>query len=255
MPPAKKLKEARSHADSIHLVCAVCWRKSSSARKVSEKLSDQIKKFFSKEFDLKNYYHPKVVCDVCRLTLSALSKDPDDCKRRLPPTADYKSLLPPPPNTRSGSDMKCKCKICDIARLDKYEYKKHCLDHSRVVGRPRFAPLLPKSKSLVLCSRCFAVKGKGFEHRCTKVSKQMNIVDITKSSSEKTKGKVASNILKDLCIESGVSLKGGKLSLSTGGKKLSVQLGNPGVSIPKPKFTHDSLKRLQAANNYSDRAV
>ena len=255
MPSAKKQTIARSHSDSVNIVCAVCWKKPTSTRKVTEKISEQIKKLVCQEYDLKNYYHPKVVCDACRVILSVLSKDPDNNKKRLPPIPDYNSLQPPPPMTRSGTHFKCYCKICDVARLQKDEYKKHYVRHSYPVGRPKNGSPIQKARTLAICSRCFSVKGKGLDHNCTKVSKQMNIVTITKSSSEKTKGKIKSDILKNVCTESGVSLKGGELSLTTGGKKLSVQVGKSSLSFPKPKFTHESLKRLQAANNFSERAV
>lgn len=121
MPKVKKQKEARSHSDSLNIVCAVCWRKPKSVRKVTEKISDQINRFSSPEYDLKNYYHPKVICDSCRVILGNLNKDEENCNRNLPPAPDYKSLVSPPPTTRSA--LQCQCKICEI---DKDRLYKAC---------------------------------------------------------------------------------------------------------------------------------
>ena len=127
--------------------------------------------------------------------------------------------------------------------------------HSNPLGRPKCRSSLPKARSMIMCSSCFGVKGKGIVHKCTKSYKQINLIDITKSSSENTKGKVTSSVLKDMCKDSGVSLKGGHINLATGGKNLSIQVGKSAMSLPKPRFSHENLKRLQAANNFSDRAV
>ena len=88
-----------------------------------------------------------------------------------------------------------------------------------------------------------------------KNQKQANLVEMVKSSSIKSKSKVTSEVLKNICSDSGVTLKGGEIKLSTGGKPLPVKIGTPQNKPKTPRFTHESMKRLQAAYNFSDRAT
>ena len=66
---------------------------------------------------------------------------------------------------------------------------------------------------------------------------------------------MTSNILKDICSETGVSKSGGVVSLATGGAPLPVQVGTSKQKAKVPRFTIESLKRLQAAHNFSDRTT
>ena len=88
-----------------------------------------------------------------------------------------------------------------------------------------------------------------------KVKKQETLAELVKSNSLKSKSKVTSDVLKSICSDSGVSLRGREVKLSTGGKPLQVKIGNPQYPPKKPRFTHESLKRLQASYNFSDRAI
>ena len=74
MAPVFSKAVARTHADSVNLVCAVCWKKPKSVRKISDKQTDLIRQFCYKDYNFKNYFHPKVICDVCRRTLIDLEK-------------------------------------------------------------------------------------------------------------------------------------------------------------------------------------
>ena len=96
---------------------------------------------------------------------------------------------------------------------------------------------------------------KGVPHHCTKVQRQENLAHFVKSSSIKSKSKVTSHMLKDICVDSGVSHSGGSLSLTTGGAPLPVQVGKAKQKAKVPRFTLDGLKRLQSANNLSDRVT
>ena len=126
---------------------------------------------------------------------------------------------------------------------------------SNPVGAPKSKPESPPARLLPLCSKCFCVINKGVYHPCTKTQKQTNLAGFVKSNSGRTKGKITSNVLKSMCSEAGVSTGGGTISLKTGGRPITVKVGNPQKAPKIPKFTHESLKRLQAANNFSDRAI
>ena len=164
---------------------------------------------------------------------------------------------PPPPTTRSSSDSKCQCEICQIARLKNKAYEAHASVHSNPKGAPKVkpTPYSPPARSLAVCSKCFCVKGRGINHVCSKVQKQSNLSELTRSSSEKTRSKVTAILIKDMCTDSGVSLRGGNIGLKTEGTSLPVQIGRPRATPKQARFSHENLKRLQVANDFSDKAV
>ena len=74
MPPVFKKSGARTHTESLRVVCAVCWRKQKNVSNVSDKLADLICQFSFHGYNRKNYFHPKVICDGCRRTIIDLEK-------------------------------------------------------------------------------------------------------------------------------------------------------------------------------------
>ena len=74
MPPVAKQKFARSHEDSLLVVCAACWRKNKNVRSITDNMAELIRKHVYKDFTLRNGYHPSVVCDGCRKTISDFEK-------------------------------------------------------------------------------------------------------------------------------------------------------------------------------------
>ena len=73
MPPFAKQKP-RTHDDSLNLVCAACWRKNKSVRTVSDSHADLLRKYVFEDYSTKNSFHPKVICDGCRYTITKLEK-------------------------------------------------------------------------------------------------------------------------------------------------------------------------------------
>ena len=75
MPPVNKNKKvARTHGDSLLIVCAVCWRKKGSVRPVTDKMSGLICQFVFEDYSKDNGVHPSVICDGCRKTLGDIDK-------------------------------------------------------------------------------------------------------------------------------------------------------------------------------------
>ena len=74
MPPVAKQKMARTHQDSLTVVCAACWRKNKNVRMVTDKTADLICQFVFDGYSRSNGFHPTVLCDGCRKTLSDLGK-------------------------------------------------------------------------------------------------------------------------------------------------------------------------------------
>ena len=255
MPPFVKQKVARTHQEALRIVCAACFRKPKEVRPVSDKFEQLICQFVYKDYSKSNGFHPTVVCVGCQKTLSDIAKNPENPKRHLPKTPKYDELKAPGPETRSSSNTQCVCQICVIARMLIGDYKKHVKEQSNPVGAPKIVAISPPGRCLPVCSKCLSIMSKGISHVCTKTMKQQNLANLVKSNSVKSKSKVTSEVLKSICSESGVTLKGGDIMLATGGKPLPVTIGNPPNLLKKPRFTHDSLKRLQAAYNFSDRAI
>ena len=79
--------------------------------------------------------------------------------------------------------------------------------------------------------------------------------NIVRNVSRKSRANVTSNTLKTIAEEEGVSTRGGTLKLQTGSKSIQVQVGTPRTAPKEATFSHENLKRLQAASNISDRSL
>ena len=71
--------------------------------------------------------------------------------------------------------------------------------------------------------------------------------DIVRNVSCKSRSKVASDTLKTIADEQLASTRGGALKLQTGCKPITVQIGTDRAKPREPTFSHENLKRLQAA--------
>ena len=251
MPPVAKQKVARNHKESLESVCAACWRKSKSLRSVSERFSEYLCKFIFEGYSKTNGYHPTVICCSCQKALSTFANSTESSGCKLPPTPPYIELAPLGPATRSSADIPCPCKICVIARMKNSDYVAHAKTQSNPIGRPSLK-VSPPPKTLPICSKCYGLVTRGVIHTCTKTSKVENLSEFVKSSSAKSKSKVTSSALKSVCEDSGVSTAGGSLSLKTGGSSLPVKVGTSRYHPKTVFFSHDKLKRLQSAYNWSD---
>ena len=80
--------------------------------------------------------------------------------------------------------------------------------------------------------------------------KGKKISKMIQSTSVKSRSKIIAQNLKKLANEEGSSTRGGTLELS-----LPVKIGKSKVELKQPHFSHENLKRLQTANNLSDRAL
>ena len=174
------------------------------------------------------------------------------CSRFTLKHVEFSSLLPPvhpPPFTRHQLSMglqQCNCSVCSIGRLNGHSYKNHVLSITEPVGRPRLYDAPPEPEPIVVCSVCLSTYGKGLNHNCTKESKRSNVVDIIRNSSGRSKEKIVSSQLKEVFDEKGVSTRGGTSTLGSGGTAITATVGKPKhKKKPPPKFTNESLNRLQ----------
>ena len=136
-----------------------------------------------------------------------------------------------------------------------HAYTKFKKEHSNPVGAPMTKPPSPPPKTVPVCSRCLSVVGPGKKHICSKVTFQSKVAEIVKARSRKSRSKVTSSILKNVAADQGISTRGGKIELQTGSKSLPVRIGEPQVVPKQPRFTHEDLKKVQAAHNLSDKAI
>ena len=135
------------------------------------------------------------------------------------------------------------------------DYQKFADDHKNPTGAPKSNPITPPARILPVCSKCFSVVGQGKIHQCGKNTKREKISEMIQSTSVKSCSKITAKNLKKLANEEGSSTRGGTLELFTGGTSLPVKIGKSKVEPKQPHFSHENLKRLQTANNLSDRAL
>ena len=79
--------------------------------------------------------------------------------------------------------------------------------------------------------------------------------NIVRNTSRKSQATVASNTLKHIAADQSVSTRGGTVELQTGSKPIPVQIGAPKVKPKETTFSHENLKKLQAATNMSDKTL
>ena len=160
----------------------------------------------------------------------------------------------PQPSTRTSSEKPCGCSVCTIAKAKDPEIE--------TVLRELFGPspsathtaTPPVQTIMRQCMKCLTYIGKGRPHICSRATKRSNLEGVVKSSSSKSKSRVVAAGIKNVFGEAGVSTKGGRLQFVTGGTPLTVTLGAKAV-MKKPRWSHDSLIRLQTKNNLSDKTL
>ena len=160
-----------------------------------------------------------------------------------------------PPTTRSITNLKCPCTVCIVAKLSESEYGEFRKARSNPIGKPSESTDSPPAKTLALCTRCFGELGRGKAHDCQKCSQGVNLSNLVKKATDKSKATVASEALHDIAQNEGVSTRGGIVALPSGNKKLSVTIGTPKVAPKAANFTHEDLMRLQGSQNLSDRCI
>ena len=83
-----------------------------------------------------------------------------------------------------------------------------------------------------------------------------NQENMLKNNSRKSKARVASNIVKHIFEEKGVTKKGGTAKFETGSKPLRITFGlKTGVQVKPRRFDHASMMRLQTSCNLSDKTM
>ena len=145
----------------------------------------------------------------------------------------------------------CKCSVCDIGRLNGQSYITYKETVTEPVGRPSTRGAEPEPEPVLLCNVCLSSWGPGQNHVCTKSTKKTNIEELVRSNSSNSKEQIISSQLKEVFEEKRLSSVGGSVLLKTNGKPLTTTIGDP-KKKPMPKFSNDSLNRLQIQMGASD---
>lgn len=240
-------------------MCGLCFKKQ-GLRPITEKQVEQLRNLVISSFSLSDSKYQKVLCKTCALALSAHTDHPEKPGRKLP-KPHYENLRPPPPDTRANYEQPCTCTVCEIAACNLVPGKvsgpavlleKHwnlLFPDETYPGKKSVAPCAVESR----CTNCHAVVGKGRSHKCTKTQMQANLHKLVKQKSLKSKEKIGGKVLKNIFDANLVTRRGGTVLLATGSsRKLPVTLS---LKLNKPRFSHESLRRLQVAKGDSDRGI
>ena len=170
---------------------------------------------------------------------------------------DYETLNPPvghqltgPMTRKIQEDINgpCYCSVCHVGKLSGGLYNQHVSSTSEPVGRPRSVPV---PEPVVVCSICLSSYGPGQRHDCTSQTKRKNLEGLVRTFSDNSKERFVSSQLKEIFSNKGDSTNGGIVKLATGGRPISASLGHLKAK-PLPKFTNESLNRLQLQLGVSD---
>ena len=99
MPPCKAKKSGpRDHAETLEVLCVVCFRKEKNLKNISQEIVAGIKAHVSEHYKETNKNLPQKICSSCRNKIVDLNKKPT-MTNTLPKPA-YQDLRPPRPATR-----------------------------------------------------------------------------------------------------------------------------------------------------------
>ena len=114
---------------------------------------------------------------------------------------------------------------------------------------------LPQQKSFHFAPSVSVRLDKENPMSVIKIKKNSNLSDNVRNTSTRSKSKITASGLKDIAEELGTTPRGGTIELQTGSKLLPVVIGAPQRKPKQAKFSHENLKRLQAATNLSDKSM
>jgi hypothetical protein len=235
----------KTHDENRCRVCVICFRKCDRLLTDKHKLYI-IHNVFAK-FKEEEHTLPTGICSSCRVKIiSTEGTNP----QIMPPRQNYEQIVSDlhniPPATRSSPV--CMCKICRIAQSTLPSIgSKLELSTSAPRGRPPSHPSTEKitASSKVLCSYCFSEVGKGKPHICSKRNRVSNIQDVLTPN---TKDQLTSNSLRQKISDNDSSV-----TVATGGKPMTVSIGNVVRRQLYFPIKHDTMLNMQKSLNLSDK--
>ena len=263
----------KDHTLMQESVCMCCFTKPKKGlrfalRKISDTIAGQLKEHVLKDYgevdketgkfciNKKWGWLPTVVCDSCRKRLRDGSKVYFEGLLRGVNSNNYSDLTEPRPLTRA-TDGVCTCSVCTIGRHTGTEHKRHSDEaknapYQKANSTHSGAGATPHP--IKVCSECLGPFTPGVSHRCNSTSTRENVTKILDQLDPKTKQQVLVESLKGVFDAEGQSTRGGTVSLSTGGKRISATLGQV-KHAPQVFFTNEAMRRLQIKCGLSDNAA
>lgn len=152
----------KSHEENRHVVCALCFAKSGTMRKVSELHKNTISEYFISDFKKREADYPDVICGTCRIVCDQYAAGNFTRKINLHKYEQKSFAI-------TRSKQKCSCHICETARST---IKKVPEQVKR--GRPRLTEM--KSKNVKrICNDCLSEIGRGKKHFCNVSERVSNL--------------------------------------------------------------------------------
>ena len=178
----KDVSKARDHRQSLAALCCICGRKCKDMYPVTKEKELLIRKHVLNDFDLDSGFYPTSICSSCRKYVAGQEKDPEGNRRSFPIVLNYNLIYPSGVHTRHSSGplpdfqpgVRCNCALCDIARMNGFEYKAWHKAHS-------IPPVIQKreenkeNSTTKMCKCCFTEVGRGKKHICGSKRKKLQI--------------------------------------------------------------------------------
>ena len=276
---SKMPRDAKDHNANKQRICAVCFLKQKSIRKISDDdltnirdtVFDKYHKDNSENSDGENWsWLPDVICLGCHKAVFNAAANPSG--GLTVNHIDYCDLKPPPmfrANVTRSADPEatgliCDCSMCWVGRMGAVEYSAFEKRMKEPVGRPRIHPEPEKPEPVMICSKCGAEYGRGKTHdRCNESGRKANIVANINKGDQRSREQLLADQLRAVVAEKGagsgdvVTIAGG----STGGRggKLEVAIAPAHLHLllksPPVRFTHEALMRIQLKMGASDRGM
>ena len=255
----------RDHNQSRAAICCCCGRKPKNLVPVTEAIASRIRAHVPglESYAKDSIYFASSICNTCRHAVNETEKDPGQTKRKFPPLLDYSSIFSR--STRSDGKaiietegIVCPCSLCDIARRT-LDYPDFHAAHSNSKARKRSRSLTPElaRKHIKICPKCHGEIAPGKHKDCGRAANQENLEEIlVRQSSERTKQKVTSSLVKAIAADGDVSTSGGTIHLATGGPSLPIKIGK-GRNDDRDNtiITHDDMFGLQERIGGSDNTI
>ena len=156
--------------------------------------------------------------------------------------------------TRQGKNDPCQCSVCCLSRATLCQETKTLLDRYIEVNNMIPAPSQTVIKICVLCNGEIASEKP---HVCTKTSFRVNTLNIVRQKSEKSRGRLTSELVKTHFNEQSTSTRGGTISLPGGGpNSVKITLGAEAAGLMKQRsFSHQDIIDIVGGRNLSDRTA
>ena len=233
------LGRPRTHEENRQIVCLVCMKKLKSLDKISPKMVDDIKTFFVPNFALNSDCFHSVICITCRMALKKGVKNNErDSNFIVYDHSNSGRVL-----TRSKATEPYEYYICQVART----HATSSNFQKTKKGRPTASKNKNEDSPIIkLCKECMVAIGPGIRHKCNKLKRVGNLLNLSTQSSPKLSEKLASSIVKNKVNES--KENDGQIKLTTNQNResnLVLKQQNPNTKIRRNLFSVEDISAIQ----------